>query len=194
MPPKNTSQKTARYISGQLTQAGKGIIPIRIRDPGGFRDPLDPSGLIFNPQTAAYIAACLELLPKKLPVKLLFYCPRLSPTKKDAAARLVNTYYQSRRETILREIKSAACRVCLELFLGAGAASLSCLLSSLGRLLLWAGTLPAALAAIELWQLFKKGEEFCRINRLCRAEIAFYFDGEETAPCWHIMDERGGNN
>jgi hypothetical protein len=96
--------KSFLSLREQFIQDDKAIIPVKIADQEWFYDKYDRNGLMMPDEIAVYLDKNVSIIPKRIPVTLLFCCPDISDTKKDAVKNLVKIHYGLKYQKLKRSL------------------------------------------------------------------------------------------
>jgi hypothetical protein len=100
--------KSFLSLREQFILNDKAIIPVKITNQERFYDEYDRNGLMMSEEIAAYLDKNVSIIPKRIPVALLFCCPEMSDTKKDAIKNMVKIYdglkYQKLKRSLIQKL------------------------------------------------------------------------------------------
>lgn len=96
--------KSFLSLRDQFIQDDKAIIPVKITSQERFYSEYDRNGLVMSDDIAAYLDKYVSIIPKRIPVALLFCCPEMSDTKKDAVKNLVKIHYGLKYQKLKRSL------------------------------------------------------------------------------------------
>lgn len=96
--------KSFLSLREQFIQDDKAIIPVKITNQERFYDDYDRNGLMMSDKIAVYLDKNISIIPKRIPVTILFCCPEMSDTKKDAVKNLVRIHYGLKYQKLKRNL------------------------------------------------------------------------------------------
>jgi hypothetical protein len=110
--------KSFLSLREQFIQDDKAIIPVKISSQERFYDIYDRNGLMMSDEIAVYLDKNVSIIPRRIPVTLLFCCPDMSDTKKDAVKNLVKIHYGLKYQKLKRNLLQKLLYLLIIMFTG----------------------------------------------------------------------------
>ncbi len=172
-------KKGSEMWRGQFIQNGTIPLRVNLHHPDELYSNFDRTGQVLSDSMLSYIDKNIKVIPFGIDIEILFFCPGITATKKDAVINLFKTIYrdlytQSRRRLLLLAMCTACLiLICLIFFI----TGLSCFFNSpLASLYILLGSATAVACAVMLYLSRNLYVAMKNAHRTYKSNIVFKSD------------------